>query len=561
MTLNRRVQIVLLLLTVASLMLVASGAAEWLLILLLVLLLLLLLWWLFGSKEEEEEDRGTSRPSPDYPPEQLFVQEEVVVRGPVAAVTRAVNAVNGSIILTRVDRIDFSELDEAVRGCLNDCAPTDFNSFVIDLYKLTGSERDVAVAIQAIHRLVGRGSDVRAEPNWLSGHPWDPIGSPWDPIGSPWDPIGSSLTESQNAPGSLFLEQWAFEQIGLRSNEDQSRGLGVRIGVMDTSPFALEGDTLTDQLLPWVAEPTPLTVDVRHYPTPALADKEINLSNHGLFAAGLVHALAPQADIQLIRVLNENNKGTLFTLNKAIFEFIKDNAPNQQPEGQLGAVINMSLGIRVPPDEAGYNLPVEVQSLRDMLQAAHCAQIVVIAAAGNESANKSLPEPANLPANWPEIIGVAGSNRRTGRACFSNQGDLAAPAGDGRPDEKNESQCVPGNDVCDNKDCDYSVVGPIIKTDENTGFLYWSGTSFAAPMVSGLAALVIEKGNGQLSPAVVRHIIECGVIRAEDKDGYMGKGIIHVANTMARFGECLAELGITLDVPTQQSVEEGAAYK
>ncbi len=412
------------------------------------------------------------------------------MRGPLSAVEQAITAASQSVQLSRKSRIQFGDLDSATRDCLNNCAQIDFADFVLDLYTLNGSYEDVAAAVRAINQAVGKGSDVQAEPNWLSGQPWVATGSPWVATGSPWVATGSGSADEHAAEPAFFMKQWAFSEIGLHEKDDGSRGRGVRIGVFDTSPYT----TGTEQTPPWVNEPTPLALELAQYPVPASSPGDLDLRSHGLFAAGLAHAIAPEAHIQLIRVLGNHNIGDLFTLNLALFEFIK---AHTQENDALGAVINLSLGIRVPPDEAKFNLPTMVQSLRDILQAAQCANIVVVAASGNNSANLPQPEPANLPANWPEILGVASSTQTQDRSCFSNQGNIAAPGGNGRFDGK---QCVPANQDCDSPDCSYAVIGPVLKTDDNTGFAYWSGTSFAAPLVTGLAALVIEKGEWQTFP-------------------------------------------------------------
>ncbi|MBK8988081.1 MAG: S8/S53 family peptidase [Chloroflexi bacterium] len=527
---NRSTQGLVFVLILVLAILVWLDAPGWL----LLILFLLLLGLVGGLMGEERPSPPTEPPEPsrqEYPPEEFYVQDQVIVSGPAAQVAAAVQAAEAIIRPEPLRRITFGALDADTRICLNDCADGDFADFVINLYQLSGSEAAVAAAIAAINRAVGRGSAVRAEPNWLSGHPWDPTGSPWDPTGSPWDPTGSSGADSQSAPPELFLKQWALQQIELSGARPPGSGRGVRIGVFDTSPY---DDRLvmagSHRALDWVTEPAPLSIQLANYPVPAIDNAQKDLSNHGVFAAGLAHAVAPAADIHLIRVLNRNNKGDLFSLNQALFDFVKANAPGQRPSDIIGAVINLSLGIRVPPDEAGFNLPVGVQSLRDILRAAQCAKIVVVAAAGNDSANLPQPEPANLPANWSPIIGVAGSNYEQGRGCFSNRGDLAAPGGDGRPDPTNPTHFIPANDVCGGQDCPTAVIGPVIKTDSNTGFAYWSGTSFATPLVSGLAALVIERGGGQLSPPEVRQIIECGLTAVTDP--HLGKGIINVRQTL-----------------------------
>ncbi len=262
------------------------------------------------------------------------------------------------------------------------------------------------------------------------------------------------------------------------------------------------------------------------------------------------HAVAPRATIKLTRVLGDDNRGNLYTLIEALFHFILENMPGKRSDEITGVVASFSLGLRVPPEEAGLDLPWDVQALRDLIRAARCLGIVVVAASGNHSANMLQPEAANLPANWSSAIGVAGSTQGNGRSCFSNQGDLAAPAGDGQKG-RHKSRCEPANHLCQDGNCPHAVIGPVKKDNLNPkGFVYWSGTSFATPMVSGLAALVVERGRGQLSPYDVYRIIRCGGTKVDNSQ--IGNRIIHVANTMEKFDACLEKLGIQLDRPSEK---------
>ncbi len=72
--------------------------------------------------------------------------------------------------------------------------------------------------------------------------------------------------------------------------------------------------------------------------TPAPSKKRnIDVRNHGFFIAGLIHAVAPESQLRLVRVLENDNRGDLFTLIKAIFNFLKEiqtgsHRPGNQPE-------------------------------------------------------------------------------------------------------------------------------------------------------------------------------------------------------------------------------------
>jgi subtilisin family serine protease len=279
-------------------------------------------------------------------------------------------------------------------------------------------------------------------------------------------------------------------------------------------------------------------------------------------------------------VVGPDNRGDLFLLLRELFYFLLETV---KAETQQATIINLSLGIRIPPDWVGTRLPKQVEMLQLMMQLAHCLNVTVVAAAGNDSAQLSQPERANLPGLWPNVIGVAASNQHNGRACFSNRGDIAAPGGDGATVVKQGflpvlqsglrlfsanlrrrgqiiDQCQPSLDACADANCPTAVIGPVLQPvafkngDGSSNYIFWHGSSFAAPMVTGLAALVQQRGNWQLTPSQVRKIIECGAIPTDDSA--LGAGIINVRQTLTRFGDCARELGISIEEPSEPNKVE-----
>lgn len=495
---------------------------------LLLLLLLLLLWlliavslrlWPFGRL---------------YPPAEFYIQDQIILSGPAADIDALVATLPQ---LTEQERLSFAALGPVVSACPG--LPSGAEDLVIDRYRIAGAQPDVAATIEAINNATGPDSRIVAEPNWVVGSPWDVAGSPWDVAGSPWDVAGSTSTDqAQSADPALYTSQWALRHINLLNSEDRPRGEGIIVGVFDTSPYGTASAPFsppTVQTVDWVTAPAPMTItESRPEPlaVPAPSDPPgIDVANHGLFVAGMVHLVAPASDIRLIRVLENDNRGDLATLNMQLFNFMVETNEQQAPR-----VINLSLGVRVPPDAAGFPLPREVQSLRNMMAVARCLNIVVVAAAGNNSANLAQPERAELPADFVSVIGVAASNQANRRACFSNQGDIAAPGGDGRNSEDENGRCQPRLDECDG-DCPFGVVGPVLQTDANTGYIYWTGSSFATPLVSGLAALVWEAGGRGLTSADVQAIIACGA--SHTGDPYLGDGVINVQRTLE---QCLGRV-------------------
>jgi subtilisin family serine protease len=158
---------------------------------------------------------------------------------------------------------------------------------------------------------------------------------------------------------------------------------------------------------------------------------------------------------------------------------------------------------------------------------------IVIAASGNDS-NLNFMQ---LPANYDTVIGVAATNNFGGLSCYSNKGDLAAPGGDGGA--INGLPCGPrastwngGNQPCtDEANCGYVLIS---LSSGPSGYILWTGTSFSTPLISGLAALTLERSGGARGKAIC--LIENGasVIQTgrSSKDPIIGWGIINVDKSL-----------------------------
>ncbi len=142
----------------------------------------------------------------------------------------------------------------------------------------------------------------------------------------------------------------------------------------------------------------------------------------------------------------------------------------------MGAhVINLSLG-----------LYQDSQTLHNAINAVHRA--VIVCAAGNDGSDNDVRP--HYPSSYasPNLIAVAATTQFDRLASFSNFGlssvDVAAP----------------GSRI-------YSTFSRFV---DSSGYKYLGGTSMAAPMVSGLAALM-RAGNGTLTPAQVVSLIKGSV--------------------------------------------------
>lgn len=245
-----------------------------------------------------------------------------------------------------------------------------------------------------------------------------------------------------------YAEQGAAAVLRVNPAHQRFTGDGVTVAVLDTS-VALDHPVLEGAALG-------PGFDViggggtAQVPANGLDDDGDGLvdesDQHGTHVTGLVHLAAPGARILAIRVLEEDGQGDVFTIAKGVLHAIEAGAD----------VLNLSFGM--VPDSP----PLE-RAIQDALDAG----IVVVAPAGNR--NGECPD---FPARRSEVLAVAGVGADLVKTSFSSYGDtvdLSAPAD--------------------------SLLSPY----QPQYFARWSGTSFAAPLVSGGVALLLEKYPG-LSP-------------------------------------------------------------
>lgn len=188
---------------------------------------------------------------------------------------------------------------------------------------------------------------------------------------------------------------------------------------------------------------------------------------------------APTASLMPVKVLDANNEGSEYSLIEGLAWATLYGAD----------VINMSLAF--PPNY----LPS--QPLREALTDASDADIVLVAAAGNDAADL-----ITWPAAHPGVIAV-GASTTTATALaptsYSNLGmgvDLLAPGGDTSIDA--DSDGYPDGVLAHA----FSLNQP-----SSTGYLFMAGTSQASALVSGIVAQLLEDG---VAPSDVHHTLQLG---------------------------------------------------
>ncbi len=164
---------------------------------------------------------------------------------------------------------------------------------------------------------------------------------------------------------------------------------------------------------------------------------------HGTHVSGIIVTTAPNVRIMPIRVLNSDGVGTYWEISQGI-RYAVDHGAN---------IINMSL-----------TAPRLVAALSDALAYAAANGVIVIAASGNNDPGPNYPAHYNDPL---AVITVGATDRNDAIASFS--GGLASDI----------DVFAPGVDI-------YSSY-------PYNGFALGTGTSMAAPIVAGEAALLIAK--------------------------------------------------------------------
>lgn len=429
------------------------------------------------------------------------------------------------------------------------------------LYKVNINRDDLTFvqAVPIITQIVSRSSNgegksfVFTDPNYLVGpqeggmpcaDPEVTEANPFTVGGSPFTVGGSAGAPSgAEASPEIFWEQWALKEIDVEKPGEGNAllGTGAVVVVFDTSPF----EESTSSPVPMDSVTPALNLYLRYpamvnslAPRPA---KSQDVRNHGLFAAGLVHAVAPGSKIYLVRVLNEYGCSDLFTLATAISgvtQSLKELPPNARP---ARIVYNLSLGVPQPSEDElkKQNWQQEINLLEEAVNSAFDSNVVVVAAAGNESTPPGPPAQMQAPAYFKKAIGVAASTRDKTASCYTNNGKVGAPGADGGPKPAGDGStevrlCAPLADQCGlmEWDCPWGVVS--LSLASSTGYQFWAGTSFAAPLVSGLAAALLAPPPNLPNPTAVMNRTYARAAPPPTPQSQLGVGIMSVPASLTQ---------------------------
>ncbi len=307
--------------------------------------------------------------------------------------------------------------------------------------------------------------------------------TPSDPEGHPY-----RTWKWGSSDPSGYLNHAAFQQVHLLPAEARYGGEGVIVAVLDTGIDAGH-PAFRGRLLPGRDM---VNDDDAPQDGPEAGEAAGLAQGHGTHVSGIITRIAPQSKLLPLRVLDVNGRGNTYVLAYAI----------EWAAAHGADVINLSLGSDFDSNVLG-----------SAIAAAQARGVVIVAAAGNDDVDTP-----QYPANFPGVLGVTAVDENDHKAPFANYGaaavDIAAPG-------VGITSTVP-------------ISGAI-------EYAAWSGTSMAAPFVSGAAALVKEQQPAASAAAVTAQLIAAG----DDLDALNPQ----YAGQLGRMLDIAAALGITDETP------------
>lgn len=311
------------------------------------------------------------------------------------------------------------------------------------------------------------------------------------PATTAWADAGQCTFPSKDYAG----RPWALQRVNLDELWALSTGKNVQVAVIDTG---------VDVKNPQLTKAVDAAKGANYLPAKNSEGEKIDRGNsqgttdsvgHGTRVAGIIAArplkgtgfvgLAPDAKIIPIKQNNAEGDGTALTLASSIRHAV-----------DVGAdVINISQDTAnaVRPDAR----------LEDAVDYALDNKVVVVASAGNDGLGGNVK--VTYPASYKGVLAVASSDRNNERAPFSQSGEFVGVA-------------APGVDM--------------ISTVPDGGHCSDNGTSFSAPYVAGVAALLKSKYPDWTAQQVVAQIEQTAERSIPGHDPLVGWGVVDPVNAL-----------------------------
>ena len=348
---------------------------------------------------------------------------------------------------------------------------------------------------------------------------------------------------------SFFDFQWAHAAIDARGPWNAGyRGAGATVAVLDSGVYCAHLDIIpnlnTAKSASFVAGQTYCNTSGSTHGTHVMGT--IGAADNGIGTIGV----APEAELIAVKVLNPvTGSGSFAAIIQGIVHAADADAD----------VINMSLGVNGGLQVGGSEVAELVNATARAVRYANKQNATVVASAGNDGRDLdhdsgrvcdtdgtcTTVNLRSFPGQLPGVITVsalgplAWLKNPTGtdfdiRASYSNYGQSAihfgAPGG---------NYDYPGTENCTFKGILRAcwVWDMVFSTTSGTSGYGWSaGTSMAAPHVSGVAALIIGKHGGELSPAAVERILRASAddLGKPGNDATFGAGRVNAQRAVTQ---------------------------
>jgi subtilisin family serine protease len=362
--------------------------------------------------------------------------------------------------------------------------------------------------------------------------------------GAPNDP----MFQSKSSWKQPYDDQWAIKRVGFTSAPgsawDMAKGTRpIVVAVIDTGLDWNHEDIAWESL--W-SNPKEIAANGVDDDENGFVDdtlgwdfwRKTNLpwdrNGHGTFVAGIIAATSgngigiaginPQAKIMVIKALNSFGHGRASHLAQSIVYAVDNGAQ----------VVNISVGGKG-----------RTRTEQLAVEYAHRKGVVIVVSAGNEGTSDEFG-----PGGMDQVITVGATDLNDKRSIYSNWGprlDIAAPGDDVLGPRARLTDLMLGIPGIEYKEGD-AIVGATKR------YYRASGTSFAAPIVAGIASLIEGQRPGITPDQVKRMIVHSARdLDVAGVDQYTGYGLVDAVAALGASPDFFVEAGIAAVTATQKS--------